>query len=105
MSPPVASEPGYRRPLLVIQADSFNVSEINTVICAVITSNTRLAAAPGNVLLDQSASNLPKTSVINISQLVTIDKKLLTECIGAIPQGVMRKVERGIQIVLDLQES
>ena len=103
MSPPVASEPGYRRPLLVIQADSFNVSEINTAICAVITSNTRLAAAPGNVLLDQIASNLPKSSVINVSQLVTIDKSFLTECIGAIPRSVMLKVEKGIKIVLDLQ--
>jgi len=76
---PVGSGPGYRRPVLVIQADSFNRSRIKTVVVAVITKNTALAAAPGNVLLPASDSNLPVDSVINVSQIITLDKLLLTE--------------------------
>ena len=79
---PSASEPGYRRPLLIIQSDDFNRSRINTVIAAVITSNLRLSEAPGNVLLSKKDSKLPKKSVANVSQLITVDKSFLTEKVG-----------------------
>ena len=71
---PVGSEPGYRRPVLVIQDDIFTQSRINTVIVLIITSNTQLAEAPGNVLLPREASGLPRNSVANVSQIFTIDK-------------------------------
>ena len=71
---PRGSEPGYSRPVLVVQADDFNRSRINTVIAVVITSNIRLAEAPGNVLLSRKATGLPKQSVANVSQLITLDK-------------------------------
>ena len=102
MSAPIASEPGNRRPVLVVQADSYNPSAIATVICAVITSNTRLARAPGNVLLEKDASRLPRTSVINVSQVVTLDKSFLTECVGSVPARILRDVEAGMRLVLDL---
>ena len=102
MSDPIASEPGYRRPVLVVQADSFNKSTIATVICAVLTSNTRLAQAPGNVLVEKDASKLSKTSVINVSQIVTLDKSFLTEYVGSVPIRVLRDVEAGMRLALDL---
>ena len=102
LADPTGSGPGYRRPLLIVQSDSFNKSKINTVICAVITSNLKLADAPGNVLLNKGDSNLNKGSVINISQLITIDKSYLTECIGTINKQLLSKVEHGIKLVLDL---
>ncbi len=73
---PTASEPGYKRPLIVIQANDFNRSNIGTVIVAVITSNIRLALAPGNILLPAKKSNLSKKSVVNVSQIITVDKSL-----------------------------
>ena len=103
MSAPVASEPGYRRPVLVVQADSFNRSTIATVICAVITSNTRLARAPGNILIEKDESILSKTSVINVSQIVTLDKSFLTERVGSVSARVLRDVEAGMRLVLDME--
>lgn len=79
---PIASEPGYRRPLLVVQSNDFNQSRISTVIAAVITSNIRLADAPGNVILSKKESGLPKKSVVNVSQLITVDKSFFTEKTG-----------------------
>ncbi len=99
---PRASEPGYKRPVLILQSDAFNRSNINTVICAVITSNIRLARAPGNVILSKKDSNLPKKSVVNVSQIVTLDKSYLTECVGAISKNLMGKVENGIKLVLEI---
>jgi mRNA interferase MazF len=99
---PSASEPGYRRPVLIIQADAFNKSKINTVICAIITSNLDLAKAPGNLLLSKSDSNLAKKSVINLSQIITLDKSFLTERAGTISKFLLKKVENGIRLVLDL---
>jgi mRNA interferase MazF len=99
---PAASEPGYRRPVLIVQANEFNQSKIHTVICAVITSNLKLAQAPGNVLLKAEESNLPKDSVINVSQLITLDKSFLAECVGTISDKVMKKVQLGIKLVLNL---
>ncbi len=102
MPEPSGSEPGYRRPVLVLQSDAFNSSRISTVICAVVTSNVRLAEAPGNVLLSESETNLPRASVVNVSQIVTLDKTFLTECVGAVAKRAMRKVEEGLHLVLDV---
>lgn len=102
MPEPSGSEPGYRRPVLVLQSDAFNSSRISTVICAVVTSNIRLAEAPGNVLLSESETNLPRASVVNVSQIVTLDKTFLTECVGAVAKRAMRKVEEGLHLVLDM---
>ena len=82
---PVGSEPGFRRPILVIQSDDFNRSRIATIIALVITSNIKLAQAPGNVLLPSKVTGLSKDSVANVSQVITIDKSFLSEKIGAIP--------------------
>lgn len=103
MDLPVGSGPGYRRPVLVMQSDSFNKSKINTVIVVVITSNLRLVEAPGNVLLKKEDSGLEKDSVINVSQLITIDKEILTEFICIIGPKYIKKVEQGIKTVLSLK--
>lgn len=99
---PRGSEPGFRRPVLVIQANSFNRSRIQTVIVAVISSNLRLAEAPGNVLLPAHASGLARDSIINVSQLITLDRSFLTEAVGKIPGRVMSEVDAGLRLVLEL---
>lgn len=99
---PIGSGPGYRRPVLVIQADEFNESRIRTVIVAVITSNLRLAEAPGNLRCRSSETGLPRDSVVNVSQLITIDKSLLTERVAMLPAGTFRQVEDGLRLVLSL---
>jgi mRNA interferase MazF len=99
---PVGSGPGYRRPVLIIQSDEFNQSAIRTTICAVITSNLRLADAPGNVRLTRKASRLTKESVVNVSQLITVDKQLLTTRLGRIPPETLSEVDAGIRLVLAL---
>jgi mRNA interferase MazF len=86
----------------VIQANSFNRSRIQTVIVAVISSNLRLAEAPGNILLRKRDSDLQLDSVINISQLITLDRTFLTEAVGKIPGGVMSQVDAGLRVVLEL---
>ncbi len=99
---PRRSEPGYRRPVLIIQQDDFNRSRIATVIAAVLTSNLRLQAAPGNVLLRSRDSGLPKDSVVNVSQLATLDKSILTERVAAVPSVRMKQIENGVRLVLGL---
>lgn len=99
---PQGSGPGYKRPLVIIQSNEFNKSKINTVVAAVITTNIRLAAAPGNILLSIKKSKLPKESVINVSQLITIDKSFLTEKVKRLPVSVMLQVDEGIRLVLNL---
>ncbi len=102
LSEPKGSEPGYRRPFLIIQSDDFNRSNINTVLCAVITSNLNLANAPGNVRISSRSSGLKKASVINISQLVTVDKRFLTEKVKTLDQHSMNDVDDGLRLVLNL---
>ncbi|MBU7586956.1 MAG: type II toxin-antitoxin system PemK/MazF family toxin [Nostoc sp. TH1S01] len=102
LADPVASEPGYRRPVLIIQDDTFNQSRISTVIVAVITSNLQLAEAPGNLLLPREASGLPKDSVVNVSQLLTIDKSFLVERVGALPDYLQEEVDEGLRTILYL---
>ncbi|HHD56180.1 MAG TPA: type II toxin-antitoxin system PemK/MazF family toxin [Desulfobulbaceae bacterium] len=99
---PSASEPGYRRPLVVIQSNEFNKSKINTVIAAVITSNLHLSEAPGNVLIPPKQSRLPKRSVVNVSQLITIDKSFLIERVHNLPDTTMNKIDDGIRLVLKI---
>ena len=99
---PEGSGPGYRRPVLIVQANEFNRSKINTIIVAAITSNLTLAAAPGNVHLGPRSSGLSKDSVVNISQLITIDKRFLTERIKAIDPHKIKEVEIGLRTVLAL---
>jgi mRNA interferase MazF len=99
---PRASEPGYSRPVLVVSSDSFNESRISTVIAVVITSNTKLAQAPGNVLLSVRSSGLPRPSVANISQLVTLDKSFLSERVKKLAKREFEMVEDGLNIVLSL---
>ena len=99
---PVGSEPGYRRPVLIVQSDEFNRSSIRTVICAAVTTNLNLAGAPGNVHLSTRASGLPKPSVVNISQLISIDRTRLTERIKAIDMPSMLQVDEGLRLVMTL---
>jgi len=99
---PTGSGPGFRRPVVVIQADSFNASRIRTVIAAVVTSNLRLAEAPGNVLLKARATRLKRDSVANVSQLVTLDRSLLTSRIGRLPAEQLQQLDEGLRLVLDL---
>lgn len=99
---PVGSGPGYRRPVLIIQSDAFNRSHIGTVIVAAITSNTLLAQAPGNVSLIARASRLPHDSVVNVSQLLTLDKGLLTEYVYTLSARATAKVDKGLRLSLSL---
>ena len=99
---PAGSGPGYRRPVLVVQADAFTFSRIATIIAVVLSSNLRLAAAPGNVLVRATESGLAKDSVINVSQIITVDKAMLDEYIGHISPNTLETVEQGIRLVLDL---
>jgi mRNA interferase MazF len=99
---PSGSEPGYKRPILIVQSDDFNRSQIRTVIAIVITSNLRLSDAPGNVFLPRKSSGLPKDSVVNASQLVTIDKSFLIEKAGGLRVPELQDVEAGIRLVLSL---
>ena len=99
---PRRSEPGFRRPVLVIQADCFNSSRIQTVIVAVITSNLELADAPGNVLLPARSSGLSRDSVVNVSQVLTLDREFLTEQAGTLSARQQGSVDAGLRIVLEL---
>lgn len=99
---PVGSGPGYRRPVLVIQDDTFTQSRISTVIVLIITSNIQLAEAPGNVLLPSEISGLPRDSVINVSQILTVDKTFLVEQIGSLPNDLQEDVDEGLRTILYL---
>ena len=99
---PVGSSPGYPRPVLVIQSNTFNRSQINTVVIAVITINTKLAGSLGNVLLTTHQSGLPKDSVVNVSQLFTLDESILRDYVSAIPEKKMEQIDNGLRLVLSL---
>jgi len=99
---PGGSGPGYRRPVVIVQADSFNRSRIQTVIVAVITSNVFLAHAPGNFALSKRRSGLPKDSVVNISQLITLDRSYLTERVGRLGPSQINTLDEGLRLVLSM---
>ena len=102
MGTPSGSEPGYRRPVLIIQQDDFNKSRISTVIAVALTSNVYLAEAPGNVLLKTRWTKLPKDSVANVSQIITLNKSDLTEKISSLPALKMTEINEGLRLVLDI---
>ncbi len=99
---PRGSEPGFRRPLLIVQADAFNRSRIQTVIAVVLSSNVRLLDAPGNVLVPAHLSGLPRDSVANVSQVVTVNRSDLQESAGRLDAATLRRVEGGLRLVLEL---
>ena len=99
---PAGSGPGFRRPLLIVSANSFNDSRISTVVAAVITSNLRLADAPGNVRLPVKGTGLTKASVVNVSQIITVDKTFLTERIGRLNPRLLAEVDDGLRLVLSI---
>ena len=100
LPPPAGSGPGFRRPVVVVQGDALNRSHLATVVCVPLTSNLRWADAPGNVLLSAANAGLSKDSVANVSQVVTIDKTLLTERVGRLPASKLELVLTGIDTVL-----
>ena len=100
LADPRGSEPGYRRPVVVVQSDAFNRSQIQTVIVAVVTSNTQLSRAPGNVVVSLQESGLPRESVVNVSQLITLDKRFLTERVGRLSPELTSEVDRGLRLAL-----
>ncbi len=97
---PAGSGPGFRRPVVVVQSDSFNRSRLATVLCVPLTSNLKWADAPGNVLLEIRLTGLPKESVANVSQVVALDKSLLTERAGKLSRAKTDLVLAGIDVVL-----
>jgi mRNA interferase MazF len=100
LSDPAGSEPGFRRPVVVVQGDALNRSKIATVICVPLTSNMAWAEAPGNVTLPLNITGLPKNSVANVSQIVSIDKNILTERVSKLPMKKLKLILMGIDIVL-----
>jgi mRNA interferase MazF len=99
---PAGAEPGFRRPVLIVQSDAFNRSRLGTVIAVALTSNLRLVDAPGNVLLPAKATGLPKDSIANVSQLVTIDREFLTKVAGRVRGPLLKDVDSGLRLILGL---
>lgn len=101
---PEGSEPGYKHPHIIVQNNLFNRSKIKTVLVCPLTTNIKRASAPGNVLLEKKESNLPKASVVNVSQVFTVDKTQLDEYVGTLTSKRMNEVLNGIKLVLDPRE-
>lgn len=97
---PVGSGPGFKRPVVVVQGDALNASRLATVVVVPLTSNLRWAEAPGNVLLKGRRTGLPKDSVANVSQIVAVDRTVLTEHVGRVPKAQLELVLGGIDVVL-----
>jgi mRNA interferase MazF len=97
---PEGSAPGYRRPVLIVQSDEFNNSRISTIIVAVLTSNIVLAQAPGNVLVKARHAGLAKDSVVNVSQVITVDKQCLTEKVKKLDSATLADIDNGLRLVL-----
>ena len=99
---PGGSEPGFRRPVVVMQADSFNRSRIQTIVAVALTSNLGRADSPGNVIISRAASGLPKDSVANVSHVLTVARARLTKRERRLSALVVQSIERGLRLVLDL---
>ena len=97
---PTGSEPGFRRPVVVVQGDALNRSRLATAVCVPLTSNLRWADAPGNAVLTARVTGLPKDSVATASQIVTLDKAVLTERVGKLPKGKLELILAGIDVIL-----
>ena len=102
LPPPAGSGPGYRHPVVVIQTNEFSESRIKTAVGVLMTSNLRLASAPGNVRCGREETGLPRDSAVNVSQVVTVDKELFVERVGVIPTHMLTQVEEGLRQVLGL---
>ena len=102
MDTPKGSEPGYRRPVVVASSNSFNDSRINTVIVCVVTSNLHLAKAPGNFSISRKNSGLSRVSVVNVSQVITLDKSFLTEDVGRLTDKQLVQLDEGLKLVFSL---
>ena len=102
LTAPRGSEPGYRRPIVIVQSDEFNESRISTVIVAILTSNLRLAAAPGNFRLNRRETGLSRDSVLNLSQVLTVDKSFLTERVGILSVRNLAAMDAGLKLVMGL---
>lgn len=102
LGPATGSKPAKRRPVLVIQSDAYNASRLSTILAAVVTSNTALAAMPGNTFLPAAATGLPRDSVVNVTALVTLDKSDLSALAGRVPADLLQDVDRGLRRVLGL---
>ena len=100
LDPSDKSEPAFRRPLLIVQSNGFNRSRISTTIAVVMTSNLRLAEAPGNVFVPSEDSGLPKDSVVNVSQILTLEKSALSDRAGKLAPRYMRAVNDGLKLVV-----
>jgi mRNA interferase MazF len=100
LADPTGSGPGFRRPVVVVQADAFNASRLATVVAVPLTSNLRWAAAPGNVLLAAERTGLPKDSVANVSQIVAVDRNILSERVGHIGEAELALILAGVDLVL-----
>ena len=101
---PSGAGPGYRHPHVVIQNNVFNRSRINTVVVCVLTLNLKRAQAPGNVLLEKGEADLPKQSVVNVSQVFTVDKEDLVERIGTLSRARVRQILDGVSLLLEPRE-
>ena len=101
LAEPIGSEPGFRRPAVVVQGDALNRSKLGTVLCVVLTSNVRWADAPGNVLLPVKSTGLPADSVANVSQIVTLDREAFLERTGKVGRAKLELIFSGIDIILD----
>lgn len=99
---PNGSSPGFDRPVVIVQSDKFNRTKLNTIIGAVITSNLDLAEMPGNVLIKKNQSELPKDSVVNVTQIITLDKSDLLEYAGTLSDKKMEQIDNGLRLVLSL---
>jgi mRNA interferase MazF len=99
---PAGSSPGYRRPVVVIQSDIFNKTNLNTSIVALVTTNLELEKIRGNVLLNKQQSGLPKNSIVNVTQVFTLDKSLLFEFVGTLSERKMEQIDEGLRLVLNL---
>jgi len=99
---PAGSEPGYRRPAVILQSNTFNQTRIKTTICAILTSNLDLLEAPGNLLIEKSVSGLPKDSVLNISQIYTVDKASVEDRIGQLPGQYLARLDTSIRLIMDV---
>jgi mRNA interferase MazF len=100
---PYGSEPGKRRPVLIIQNDAINRSSIRTIICVVITSNISQAQVPGNILLEKSITGLEKTSVANFSQIFTVDKTRLINQVSMLPKNYITKIHESIRYIFNTE--
>jgi mRNA interferase MazF len=99
---PSGSEPGYRRPALIVSANSFNATALKTIIVSFLTTATKRASDPGNVTLPARDTGLPRDSILNVTQIASIDRRTLTEPAGKVPDHLMRNVDAGLRLVLAL---